>query len=427
VWRRSRRRSGRLAIAFACAAAVLVAVAASAGAFSEPYKALVSTSGDRSELTDHLDITSTPGFTDPARPAVVMSLPLSPVQANDRLKVSSELEVTTDCIDSAGHCSHYSDGVVGHPYDYNPVVDTQLVLASSPDATTGTPLTGLLEQRCRQQLPYRHHHCVPVFPSTSFDVPADPADPQYPACLSQAGGCYVNLVASAYNTHECDTFPGCPQRGDRLIVGEDEPDGSIVDDKGRVNAVRLRPNASGGTGTPSTASPLTTSLPIGNDSIANTVVFSQRLDNLKKNEQLEVAANLDTDIGQDQDPTAPNYLPYNVLIRSSLILTGSPTSTKISALAKDVSTSQGQITESNGFNCTHHAPTSESPWDSPCHTQKAGVIRMTADAKKLYVNLVVGTQAKRATPQPGDAVGIAPCSPGSCALQVVRYPASLKG
>jgi hypothetical protein len=395
-----------MAIAFACAVALLVAIAATAGAFSEPYKALVSTSGDKSERTDHLDITNAQG----AAPKAVMSLPLSRVQAGDRLKVSSELEVTTDCIDSAGHCSHYSDGAVGHPYDYNPLVDTQLVLASSPDATTGTPLTGLLEQRCRQQLPYRHHHCVPVFPSTTFDVPAD------------ASGLYVNLVASAWNPH------GDAQPGDRLIVGEDEPDGSIVEDKGRVNAVRLRPDASGGTGTLSTASPLTTSLPIGNDSIANTVVFSQRLDNLKRNEQLEVAANLDTDIGQDQDPAAPNYLPYNVLIHSSLILTGSPTSTKISALAKDVSTSQGQITEANGFNCTHHDKTiSQSWWDSPCQTQKAGVIRMTGDAKKLYVNLVVGTQAKRATPQPGDAVRIAPCSPGSCALQVVRYPALLKG
>ena len=141
-----------------------------------------------------------------------------------------------------------------------------------------------------------------MFPWTTFDVPPD------------ASGLYVNLVASAWNPH------GDAQPGDRLIVGEDEPDGSIVEDKGRVNAVRLRPDARGGTGTLSTASPLTTSLPIGNDSIANTVVFSQRLDNLKKNEQLEVAANLDTDIGQDQDPTAPNYLPYNVLIHSSLIL-----------------------------------------------------------------------------------------------------------
>jgi hypothetical protein len=55
------------------------------------------------------------------------------------------------------------------------------------------------------------------------------------------------------------------------------------------------------------------------------------------------------------------------------------------------------------------------------------VIRLTADAKKLYVNLVVGTSAIGGAPQPGDAVQIAPCSPGSCALRILRYPASLRG
>ena len=364
------------------------------------------TTGDNSELTDHLDITDAQG----ASAATVMSLPLSNVRAGDRLRVSSEFQVTTDCLNAAGRCSNYADGAVGHPYDYNPLVDAQLVLASTSSATTGNPITGVLERRCRQQLPYRHHHCVLVFPSTTFDVP------------SGAQGRYVNLVASAWSPQSE------AQPGDRLLVGENEPDGSILGDKGRVNAIRLRPdpNAVGTVKTLSSTTPVATNLPIGNGSIENTVVFSRRLDSLKRNEQLEVAANVDTDIGQDQDPTAPNYLPYNVLIRPRLILTSRPTSTKVSDLAKRVSTSEGEITEANGFNCTHHDKTM-SPWDSPCHAQKAGVIRLTADAKKLYVNLVVGTSAIGGAPQPGDAVQIAPCSPGSCALRILRYPASLRG
>ncbi len=401
-----RRLSGQIAIALACTVAVLAALAASAGGFSEPYKALVMTTGDNSELTDHLDITDAQG----ASAATVMSLPLSNVRAGDRLRVSSEFQVTTDCLNAAGRCSNYADGAVGHPYDYNPLVDAQLVLASTSSATTGNPITGVLERRCRQQLPYRHHHCVLVFPSTTFDVP------------SGAQGRYVNLVASAWSPQSE------AQPGDRLLVGENEPDGSILGDKGRVNAIRLRPdpNAVGTVQTLSSTTPVATNLPIGNGSIENTVVFSRRLDSLKRNEQLEVAANVDTDIGQDQDPTAPNYLPYNVLIRPRLILTSRPTSTKVSDLAKRVSTSEGEITEANGFNCTHHDKTM-SPWDSPCHAQKAGVIRLTADAKKLYVNLVVGTSAIGGAPQPGDAVQIAPCSPGSCALRILRYPASLRG
>jgi hypothetical protein len=392
----------------AIALAVLAAVTASAGGFSEPYKALVMTTGDNSELTDHLDITNTKG----ANATTVMSLPLSNVKAGDRLRVSSEFQVTTDCLNPAGRCSNYEDSAVGHPYDYNPLVDAQLVLASSSSATTGAPITGVLERRCRQQLPYRHHHCTLVFPSTTFDVP------------SGDQGRYVNLVASGWSPQ------GEAQPGDRLLVGENEPDGSILGDKGRVNAVRLRPDPSavGTVQTLSSTAPVTTNLPIGNGSIENTVVFSRRLDNLKRNEQLEVAANVDTDIGQDQDPARPNYLPYNVLIRPRLILTSRPTSTKVSDLAKRVSTSKGEITEANGFNCTHHDKTASlSPWDSPCHAPKAGVIRLTGDAKKLYVNLVIGTSAIGGTPRSGDVVHVAPCSPGSCSLQILRYPASLRG
>jgi len=398
-----------MASALACALAGFAAVtAASAGGFSEPYNALVMTTGDNSELTDHLDIANTEG----AGATAVMSLRLSNVSAGDRIRVSSEFQVTTDCLNAAGRCSNYEDGVVGHPYDYNPLVDAQLVLASTSSATTGTPITGVLERRCRQQLPYRHHHCVLVFPSTTFDVP------------SGAQGRYVNLVATARSSQ------GKAQPGDRLLVGENEPDGSILGDKGRVNAVRLRPDPSavGTVQTLSSTAPVTTNLPIGNGSIENTVVFSRRLDNLKRNDQLEVAADVDADIGQNQDPTAPNYLPYNVLIRPRLILTSRPTSTKVSDLAKRVSTSEGEITEANGFNCTHHDKrVSLSPWDSPCHAQKAGVIRLTADAKKLYVNLVVGTSAIGGMPRSGDVVHVAPCSPGSCSLQILRYPASLRG
>jgi hypothetical protein len=152
----------------------------------------------------------------------------------------------------------------------------------------------------------------------------------------------------------------------------------------------------------------------------NTVVFSQRLDNLKKGEQLTANANMVT--------TIPDALDYNVLVRSRLILTSSPTATTISNLAKDVSTLDGQITETNGFNCTHLQHTSLTTglhWDNPCLTQKVGVSTMTGNAKKLYVNLVVGTKANRATPAPGDAVNVTP-GPGG-GLRVVRYPASIKG
>src|SRR6188472_3472039 len=106
--RSGRRLGSRMASALACALAGFAAVtAASAGGFSEPYKALVMTTGDNSELTDHLDIANTEG----AGATAVMSLRLSNVSAGDRIRVSSEFQVTTDCLNAAGRCSNYEDGV----------------------------------------------------------------------------------------------------------------------------------------------------------------------------------------------------------------------------------------------------------------------------------------------------------------------------
>jgi hypothetical protein len=400
-----------LILASAGALAVFAIVAASAGAFNsgQPYKVTVSTTGNNSELTDRLQMGTAPGV-DPtvsgAHPKTVMSLPVPNLQAGDQLKVSSELEVTTDCSDpTSTHC-------IGNAYTYNPVVDTQLVYVSPSGST---PISGVTDQRCRQQTPDRNHHCVPVFPQATYDVPA--------ACSS----CHVDLVAAAYNTHT-DPVTGVPdvKDGDVMIVGEDEPDHTTQQDKGRLNVERLRNASVSGSPTTYTGTQQASSLLIGNDTTYNdTVVFSRQLDNLKKGEQLAVSADMVTNL----ECCATNEpLPYNALVRSRLILASSPTKTTVSSLAKEVSTLGGTITETNGFNCTHlehSSSTTGLPWDNPCLTQKVGVITMTGNASKLYVNLVVGTKANRSAPNPGDRASVAPGPAGG--LHVVRYPASMKG
>jgi hypothetical protein len=381
-----RRVTRRALVAIAVALSSIVAASAGAHSYSQPDRVRTATTGDHSELVQTLDITATPG----ASPQVVMSLSsarLRKLQDEDRLNASSELEVTTDCVSQSPRC-------VGSPYDYDPIVDTQLVLAPDPSATSGTPLTGVSELTCRQSLPNRQHHCVAVFPGTAFDVSAGAL-----ACPPDA--CYVNLVASA---HKPQALPG-----DKLIVGEDEPDGSIVQDKGRVNAVRLRPIAPGPephgkVKTYRTTDPEVGKLAIGDSSGLNkTVVFSQRLKNLRKGAQLAVNARVRNDISQ---------LPYNVLVQSKLILATAARSTGPSALVKQVTTLKGELAEGNGTNCTQV--------DTPCLTRKVGVGRFVADSPRaLYVNLVVGTKALRHTPDPGDKVKVA-----GGALKVVRYPAS---
>jgi len=222
--------------------------------------------------------------------------------------------------------------------------------------------------------------------------------------------CRVSLVADAYNPEA--------QPGDKLIVGEDEPDGTTRQDKGRVNAIRLRPDAPGpepvGRVTTGVArAPVVSQLEIGSDPDRNhTVVFSQELPNLRKGDQVAAWSRMRTDISR---------LPYNVLVQSKLILTSRPDAAKVTHLAKQVVALDGELTEANGFNCTHAT--------TPCQTLKAGVGSLIADPRDrsgalvpLYANLVVGTMAKRATASPGDVADVLDGS-----LRVTRYPASRRG
>jgi hypothetical protein len=134
--------------------------------------------------------------------------------------------------------------------------------------------------------------------------------------------------------------------------------------------------------------------------LERTVVFSTQLRDLRWHDQLEVRAAMQTDVSK---------LPYNVLVQSRLILTSGPQTNTVSGLAQRVSILGGELTEANGFNCTHPA--------SPCETLKAGVGRLTGRANRLFVNLVVATKALRANPDPSDTLSIT-----GGELKVIRYP-----
>ena len=376
----------------AVAAVAVTAGIAQAGSFRQPDRVLVSTTGNHSELVKTLQVTTTPG----AAKQVVMSLPpseLGALRTGERLRASSEVEVTTDCEVQSARC-------VGTPYTFDPTVDAQLILA--PDtATTGGPTSTAfstpIHTTCVQEHANREHHCVLVFTKPSLDV----STPTLP-CPPSA--CYVNLVADAYNP--------ASQPGDVVLVGEDEPDGSVHQDKGRVNAIRLRPDAPGPEPRAKVKiyvkrTPQVHRVGIGSNQagLQRTVVFSKRLNDLSHRVQLEVRASMQTDVSK---------LPYNVLVNSRLILTSGPMTNTVSPLAKRVSTLKGELTEANGFNCTHPA--------SPCLTTKAGVGRMTGHADHLFVNLVVATKALRVNPDPGDTLRII-----GGKLKVIRYPASRFG
>lgn len=393
-----RRLAAGTAIVVAVAVVAVTGGLAIAGTYAQPDRVLVATTGDHSELVSTLDIQTRPGIA----PRVVMSLPsrrLGALQVGDRLKTTGELEVTTDCLEQEPRC-------VGNPYDYNPLINAQLILAPSRSTTGGpgtTPVSSVQRRTCRQRLPDRQHHCTLAFMWPFIDLLA-PSPPCVP------GPCFVNLVADAHSR--------LAQPGDKLIVGEDEPDGTTLQDKGRVNVVRLRPNA-----TPPQPpdrvqtfvdkTPVVNQLVVGTQDDRNhTVVLSQELPDLKRGDQLAVSARMDSDVSK---------LPYNALVQSRLIITSRPDEPIVTHLAKQVTSLDGELSEANGFNCTHAT--------TPCRTQKVGVGSLIADAvhqsgepAPMYVNLVVGTMAKRAKANPGDTVDVLRGS-----LSVTRYPASRRG
>jgi hypothetical protein len=395
-WGPRRLISGRsVAAVMVCAAATCaLALAAppvieSAGAQTDAGpRVMVATTGSDSERRRKVRITQRPG---PGK--IVMSMGpnvLPSLSTGDRLVSTAELEVTTDCAQPHAGC-------VGTPYKYNPFLSVRLVLASSRKTTggEGTVDIGSVGRKCNQR--DLGHHCEIVFPGSSLDIAG-----QVPCAPSS---CFLNMVVESHQRRA--------KRGNRLLIGENEPDGSVQGDHGRLNVTRFSPGAQPPVAPVGTTTALATSIPVVKGD--GVVVYSQQLDELERNEQLTASASMTTDV---------EHLAYGPLVRSRLILALDPSATKpgkdVKRLTEDP---KAELTEANGFNCTQRRPR--------CLTRKAGVITMSEDAEDasglpipLHVNLVVDTANPGSTDRPSDVVLIDPLGGG---LQVTRYPASMKG
>jgi hypothetical protein len=369
------------------------AESAAARAAQPAPKVLVATSGNYSETRKTVPITKRAK----AEPRVVMSMSprrLPDLRAGDRLRLTSELQVTLDCHKRGPSCA-------GHPYLFNPRIGSQLVLARRPGAARGprvAPVSGRHVIRCRgRPLSSRQHHCVLVFTHARFDVRRPGALPCRPAA------CRVNLVVDAYNRRA--------RHGDKLVIGANKPSGRIVQDRGRINAIRLRPGSQPPPPTKVTRKRRHRSVPLD---ATRTVVLSNRLAALRKGTQLAVLARYRADV---------SHLHYSARVTTHLILAGSPRATRPSPRVARMSSSlQGQIAEANGSNCTKV--------QTPCPYTKVGVLRMRRDARNraghripLYVNLFVVSNPKRVRGRRGDRLAILPHPK----LKVARYRPSLRG
>jgi hypothetical protein len=213
--------------------------------------------------------------------------------------------------------------------------------------------------------------------------------------------CYVNFVVDAHSRSA--------RSGDRLIIGANKPNGHILQDKGRINAVRLRP---GGQPPPSvlkTGKRRHTKVPLDQ---TPTVVLSRRLGGLKKGTQLAVLARMRADVAG---------LPYSARVTTHLILARNPHATTTSKRIAKLASLHGEIAETNGSNCTQ--------LQTPCPYTKVGVLRMLRDARSrsghpipLFVNLYVVSNPKRAKGRAGSLSVLAHAK-----MTVDRYRPALLG
>ncbi len=386
---RGASRIGTGALAFAAIAVMTgshVSLAPGQAVTAEP-KVLAHTTPDETERVKTIPIMRRSG----ASNQVVASMGprLAPdVQQDDRVEVTAEVEVTTDCDERHRRCA-------GRPYDYDPIVTGRLVLADGSAAADGTGVKSIARRerfRCRQRNPGRTHHCVMVFSEANFSF----ADAAEHGCAP--GSCRLNLVLGAHNQRARGSGK------DKLIIGSNRPNGEIEQDKARINAVRFRPESQPKPPPTETSARQTNRLPLTS---ARRVVYSQRLDDLRAGEQLVADARM---------RMAIEHLPYSVRVNSHLMLTEGRSDPTPGRVVKDAASRDGQLSEANGFNCVQLA--------APCPIEKVGVLTMKEDVDRpLYVNLLVGNSAKQASPRGGDRARVARHG----RLKVVRYPAALRG
>jgi hypothetical protein len=186
-----------------------------------------------------------------------------------------------------------------------------------------------------------------------------------------------------------------------VVVGADRPDGRVAGGQSRLNAVVLPPGSRHHARRLAKARPATRTLSTNIGSGAGPrVVYSVELPDPRRGDRV---------LALGAERVAIGRLPYNVYLRSQLILAGSPTATAPGRLGIRSGILGGALTPANGFNCTR----GRSGYRTPCTSRKAGMtaLRRTPRShagrwRPLYVNLVSRAQALLATPQDGDAVRV---------------------
>lgn len=348
----------------------------------------VGSTGNRPELIETIPITRRPGRRKQVAlcfgPSTRTDSPLPDLLPGDRLLVFAELEVTTDAED-AGH-----PGRIGNPYSYAPLVEASLLLAADEAAVDPGPRALRLASRWHESVGHRQHHAVVVFEDGEITVPR--------RGLPWRGPAHVNLVLGASHRDA--------KQGDVLLIGQNEKTPTVVQDMAGIRVVRLRPGDQPVRTAAREATCLVTGIPVAK---RETLVFSHRLDDLRKDEQLVVKARLTTDAAQ---------LGYAARISSRLFLADDANQLEPrTGRASRATTWKGHVSKPTGFNCM--------PDQGARTTLKFGVVRVLRDlGGPLFLNMVAVSAAPFGGAGAGDEL---PVVGADSAIEVTRYPPELNG
>lgn len=376
---------GLLAGATVAAGGVAVAAPDGEGDGGKPEgRVRVATTGSFSERIERLPITREEG----AEPRVAMSLSprrLPAFRRGDKLSLTSEVQVTLNCNEREPRC-------LGDPYKYDPRLNVRLVLADSRSGTRGLQIGPAKREVCRQRRP-REHHCVVTITDASTRIKRLNRLP------CRGGACTVNMVVDAHNPSATE--------GDELILGGVKPNGSIPQDRGRINSILFRPANASYPRPRRTSKRRLDALPLD---LKRHVVYSQPVRRLAAGDQLAVEAAVRTGIAG---------LPFSARTSAQLILAEEPGQVRPGPMARRIG-GMGEISEANGFNCTRNRDT--------CETRKVGILKARRSAKAkggfetLYVNLVMIAGAKRVDAGGRDRYPVLRRG----GLSVTRYPKAAK-
>ena len=312
---------------------------------------------------------------------------LPDIRPSDRLEISVELEVTTDLTNAELQLNR-GRGCHSEPYDYTPTVTAAVILATDETSTLPAPETAIA---ARKAVPVSHdaHHFVFVFNRVPIVVPR-----------TWTGRGAVNVVLTA--NHASAKPRHC------LLVGANEPDGTVQNDMGGISVGRIRGQL---------PAPLviresrsrTQALNIHGEQPPR-VLYSMALSDLRANEQLTVFGRV---------LASAAGLRTRARLSTRVFLADSPTQVDPQdGYAAQIAANKGRVAKRNGFN---YLPGGSAP-----PTEKVGVVHVVETMKAgrtVYLNLVGdgGDPSKKS--RPTDRLQI---KPGG-GLVARRFPAAAYG